>query len=163
MARAKPRELKELQGTINVTKDGKENPLKPEYGFISPPDFLSEEAKSCWDTIAPMLDRMHVIAHSDSIGMMLLCDTLAEYITLTKQVNEFDSSTYESKARSGEIVFKLRPEVRRKKELFELILKLLDRYGMTPSSRSKLEVAPAGDGDGDEFDSFMNELEPRKH
>lgn len=107
------------------------------------PDWLTPVARACWQAITPDLEGMGVLAQIDE-------NALARYCTLWARWRESEDSL----ARTGPTVelfdgegnvryVQQRPEVAIAATLSGQLTKIEAEFGMTPSSRSRIEVAPS--------------------
>jgi len=90
------------------------------------PSWLSPAGKSEWKAICPILREMKVLSASDRTTLALLCDQLAYY----RQSAETRDVTLASKLLPG-------------------IIKLCDRFGLSPSARASLTIAPVKEQEED--------------
>jgi len=111
---AKPTELKLLEGNRGHRKI-KDNP-KPDkpYEFPDPPDWLDEIGKEEWKNIGKRLFALGLLTTIDLPLFAGMCDNYSKYRTSTKRI---DRMAYFTEYRICASLF-----------------------GMSPSSRSKLEV-----------------------
>ena len=149
----KPNETKILQGTFRKDRAPKNMPL-PTYGIPEAPSFLGDDEKKVWDLLAPMLNKMGVLASSDQLALAALCDATATWQNCIKFFNNNDLY-YESKT-----ALRAHPMLRIKDQSWKTMLQLLDRFGLNPAFRSKIEARPRTRYT-DEFDDFLNSIDPK--
>lgn len=115
------------------------NVNEPVYrvGIPKCPGHLSKEAQKEWKRIAPMLDSSGVLTDADTIPLGNLCEA---YATLKKAQEQLDKTGLLVKAPSGYIMQS--PLVSIVNSSMEMVNKLCREFGMTPSSRTRLEVDP---------------------
>lgn len=149
----KPTETKILEGTFRKDR-APENLPKPNYGVPEVPPFLGDEEKIIWNQLAPMINNMGVLANSDQLALAALCDATA---TWQKCIIFFKTNDvcYESKT-----AMRIHPMLRIKDQSWKTMLQLLDRFGLNPAFRSKIE-AKTHTRDTDDFDDYLNSINPK--
>ncbi len=145
-------EQKILEG--NFRKDRMpENLPRTDYRAPKPPKYLSKEAIKVWDSLVPVLSKMGVLADSDQLALSALCDATATWQECIKYFK-----THDNIYKSGTTT-RIHPMLKIKQDAWKNMLQLMDRFGLSPSCRSKIE-ATSLKSDTDEFDDFLNSLEP---
>ena len=130
----KPTVIEEAEG-----RPGKRalNGAEPEFDRVIPdcPDHLSGEARKHWDYLAPILLRAQLLTEADQISLANLCQAYATMAAAQKLLNR------------SQIIFQTPSGYVQQSPLFsvittsmELINKLCREFGLTPSSRSRLNV-----------------------
>jgi phage terminase small subunit len=113
-------------------------------GIPEPPAGLSAEARSHWDEVVPKLVENRVAKSIDAPALTAMCEQWAEFC-IARRLKAYDIQ-----------------ERRQRQMLVNGALKawrdLAARFGMTPSDRAKLEVAP----DGEEENEFAALMQPRQ-
>jgi phage terminase small subunit len=114
----KPTALKILQGTDQPIR---RNPAeaKPQMG-TDPALSLSPDAQAFWDQYAPMLTRLGLLTEADGPSFTILCEAWAAWR------KNLRGRTYHARAAAGRDR--------------EAIIKMLDRFGMNPSARTRVSV-----------------------
>jgi P27 family predicted phage terminase small subunit len=107
--------------------------------LLTPPDFLDERAIQEWDRIAPLLAQMRVLSDVDVTALGAYCQTVSMYVQCQLAIREHGLVTPQGKSR-GEVVIaaKCLSEIRA----------FSAEYGLTPSSRSRMDMkqlVPGGD------------------
>lgn len=132
--KSKPTALKELEGNPGKRGLNKKEP-KPEKGIPNCPKHLKGDARMEWNRITQELNKLGVIAKIDRAALAICCTAWADYVkacnTLVKQGEVIITDTggaYQN------------PWVAIKKRSMEQIAKFYAEFGMTPSSRVRLEV-----------------------
>jgi len=118
------------------------NEPRPTAGIPKMPSKLSSRARRAWRSIGPELDRMGVLTVADGTALELLCDAYAEWKD-ARQVVIVDGATYETVSKHGKMT-RTRPEVAIAADAWRRIAVMLREFGLTPSSRTKVEAAPTG-------------------
>jgi phage terminase small subunit len=115
---SKPTALKVLHGT---TRKDRANPAEPQPAPGSQPlTLLSPEARRVWKKLAPMLTRLGLLGETDAISLELLCQTYVDWHRHRKGKSYHDQAAADRNR--------------------ETLLKLLDRFGMNPSARTRVQV-----------------------
>lgn len=148
----KPTALKLLQGTLRPNRTNDREPIPP-GGIARMPEWLSDDARKWWRSIAPMLRQMNVLTVADTHALALLCDAYAEYLE-ARQVIRDEGMTYESHGARGGFMIRQRPEVAIAADAFRRLDHMLGQFGMTPGMRSKVIAKPKDDVDP--FEEFMS-------
>ena len=135
-----PTVLKILRGTANVTRLPKEEPT-PKIRIPRPPPHVQGEALAEWKRISKKLHKLKLLTAIDGTALAAYCieyerwadanDKLRAHGTIGKTKNgQFIQSPYLCVANRASC------EMR----------KWLIEFGMTPSSRSRVDVTPLPDG-----------------
>ena len=132
----KPTALKALQGTTRPDRTPKNEP-KP-GGHAEPPDFLTAEALTECDRLAPELEAIGLLTVADPSVFSVYCQAWADYKKLTVQLNEMASWTWQS----GKGYRQQVPEISMRRECWTRLKEAGSRLGLDPSSRSGLHVEP---------------------
>jgi P27 family predicted phage terminase small subunit len=134
---SKPTHLKKLGGTLQPSRTNPNEPI-PDVALGLPPDWLTPTAKEYWEEIGGLLLQMKVISYGDTAAMALLCDVLAQWVsvrvTLTKRGRVYELLT------PGGKVYRARPEVAMEADLWRRAKAMLTEFGLTPASRSKVSA-----------------------
>jgi P27 family predicted phage terminase small subunit len=117
--------------------------------LLTPPDFLDERALEEWDRIAPLLANLRVLTDADITALGAYCQTVSMYVLCQKAIREHGLVTPQGKSR-GEVVIaaKCLSEMRA----------FSAEFGLTPSSRSRMDMKQLLPGDNAE-DQLENLLE----
>ena len=91
------------------------------------------------------------MAIGDSLALELLVDAYSEYRG-AREVIMAHGPTYETKGRHG-LQVKKRPEVSVAADAWNRIAKMLPEFGLTPSSRTRVESLPSSEYD--ETEEFL--------
>ena len=120
--------------------DQRGNEPEPAKGRVSCPDWLSREAKAEWKRIAPELKKTGVLAMIDRAMLAAYCQTWGDYYAATKAVAK-DGTTFTTP--QGYIA--KNPMVTVLNEARSALLRYASEFGLTPSSRAKLDVDVASE------------------
>ena len=138
--RPKPTDLKRLQGNPGKRRLPENEPeLLP--GTLVPPDWLKGEALEFWDELVPILDEMGILSTSDRLALAALCSAFGDY-RAASEILEREGLTYEKTTAAGKVTVKPRPEISIRNDAFRRMTSMLGEFGLTPSSRSRVNVNP---------------------
>lgn len=132
----KPSKLKLLQGTFRKDRSPKNEPKPQPIRSLRPPGGLSAAGRKVWKEIAPELARIGVLANVDREMFAVWCEARADWLwaqdTLKKQGKVI-------KTPNGHL--QAHPALTIKRQSADLMRKLGAEFGLTPSARTKIEVA----------------------
>lgn len=133
-----PTEIKKQRGTLRQDRVNNNEPKLP--CVIPPiPTWLSEDGQKAFSELSTLLHDMSVLTQADEFALTLLCDSYSEYKKAKEVVNEL-GSTMEVTSREGNSKSVIRPEVQIANQSFVRIFQLLKEFGLTPSSRAKVNA-----------------------
>ena len=131
-----PTELKKQRGTLRKDRMNENEPKLP--SVIPPiPTWLSEDGQKAFSELSNLLHDMSVLTQADELALTLLCDAYSEYKRAKEVVNEL-GATMEVTSREGNSKSVIRPEVQIANQSFVRVFQLLKEFGLTPSSRAKV-------------------------
>ena len=132
----KPRALREIEGN-----PGKRplNPREPQPAVKRPrcPAYLDADARREWRRLVPILERMRVLTEADDIALANLCQ---QYALLQEAQIKLKKTGLLIKTRSGYI--QQSPLVAIISTTVDQVNKLCREFGLTPSSRTRIQVEP---------------------
>ena len=133
-----PTELKKQRGTLRKDRLNENEPKLP--SVIPPiPTWLSEDGQKAFSELSTLLHDMSVLTQADELALTLLCDAYSEYKKAKEVVNEL-GATMEVTSREGNSKSVIRPEVQIANQSFVRVFQLLKEFGLTPSSRAKVNA-----------------------
>ncbi|MGJ8680506.1 phage terminase small subunit P27 family [Paraglaciecola sp.] len=141
-----PTVLKLIKGNPGKRAINKNEP-KPERGIPKCPAHLDTKAKTAWKKLCQRLDQMGVLTLADEYALEILCSVYARIRDLQKAVKKYGCTTYETTSTAGDMTVKAYPEVAQLEKAESLFRSYLTEFGLTPSSRTKLEINPDKDPD----------------
>ncbi|MHC4222602.1 MAG: phage terminase small subunit P27 family [Planctomycetota bacterium] len=113
---------------------------KPEPGRPRCPKWLDSHAKATWKHVVPLLERMGVLTRIDRNALVRYCVLWARW----RKAEEFlrdHGETHVVKDAQGQVKgLRPYPQVRMANQIAEQLLRLEQQFGMTPSSRTRIEV-----------------------
>ena len=130
----KPTAIKLIHGSRD--RHNNKNEPKP-TGMATMPEWLNPEARSCWETLAPELEAIGVLTDVDANAFAVYCTAYAEMIEAEAELIR-DGKTQITKdgfKRSS-------PWLSIRNEAHKRLQQIGGQFGLTPASRSKIEVMP---------------------
>ena len=119
------------------------------------PQWLSKEAKREFRRLAKVLDEVGMLTAVDGLALAALCEEWATYVWAQKQLAQH-GHTYEYTNKFGATNVSPRPEVAIARNAFLAVKAMCAEFGLTPSSRGRIELPDAGPGSGDSYEEFLN-------
>ena len=150
-----PTELKKQRGTLRKDRLNENEPKLP--SVIPPiPTWLSEDGQKAFSELSNLLHDMSVLTQADELALTLLCDAYSEYKRAKEVVNEL-GATMEVTSREGNSKSVIRPEVQIANQSFVRVFQLLKEFGLTPSSRAKVNaIENQGNTPDVKIENFFN-------
>ena len=116
------------------------NEAQPELGVPEPPGDLSEQARQYWATYAEPLADMRVLTVADQAALALLCEATATFWESMAQVRKTGLII-----KMGDKGYAQRnPFLTEANSAQKQVLALLTEFGLTPSSRTRVQTAEPG-------------------
>jgi len=134
------------------------NPNEPVLPSIIPPipSWLSEDGQKAFSELSTLLHDMSVLTQADELALTLLCDAYSEYKSAKEIVNSL-GATVEIMSREGNSKPTIRPEVQIANQAFVRVFQLLKEFGLTPSSRAKVNAIENASSTPDvKIENFFN-------
>lgn len=117
---------------------------RPEPLRSPPPEFLSDRARQAWNDLAPVLDRVGVLAETDAAALVGLCEAYADLQEARAALAE-GKRFYTTTTPAGDTMIRPHPALAAASDADRRFRAWLVEFGMTPSARSR--VAAAGSDD----------------
>ena len=134
-----PTAIKLARGTARSRR--KDEPKPPADKIVMPPH-LGEVAQAKWKELLPLLEAVRVMTDADVEALARYCDTY-EWWLATRAILKKDGCTYPILNDGGEVKYiAQRPEVSIAHKLATQLRQLEQDFGLNPSARSSLSVAP---------------------
>ena len=133
-----PTEIKRQRGTL---RDDRTNPNEPQSPLAIPPvpTWLSEEGQKSFVELSTLLHDMSVLTQANEVSLTLLCDAYGDYKQAKEVINTL-GPTQDVTSREGHTKSIQRPEVVIANQAFVRVFQLLKEFGLTPSSRAKVNA-----------------------
>lgn len=161
-----PTELKVLSGTYRPDRAPKNEPKPPApEGLPAAPPYFDAVAKKEWNRLGPTLLWLKMLTVADLVAFETYCLTYSRLIAATKSLKKAKGMFYEYTNKANAKNYVVRPEVSVIQKESLLIKVLCAEFGLTPSSRGRMEapeIIPPGGAPPtktekkDTFEGFMN-------
>lgn len=121
-------------------RDNGKSSLTPSSNKPIPPEYLSVRAKEIFIDFVDRIDELHPASETDLEAIILYANNKEEleWHELTLRT---EGVVYEVPSLYG-VTLKARPEVAMLKQCKDLQLKILKEFGLSPSSRKNIKIAP---------------------
>lgn len=141
-----PTSLKVVGGTDRADRRNGNEPEPDLLDHLEPPEHLEPRSAEVWRELAPMLRRVGLLTVLDVLALEMLCDSVADY-RLSRQQRGDKLVAYSGKSGSQMLSQYLVAGLASSKRAESLMVK----FGMDPSSRSRIMINPQSDlfGAGD--------------
>tara|TARA_Y100000114_G_C11760878_1_gene329621 strand:- start:3754 stop:4227 length:474 start_codon:yes stop_codon:yes gene_type:complete len=153
-----PTEIKKQRGTLRADRVNDKEPQLESYKPAIP-NWLDEEGKSAFVDLSNILFDMKVLTKADKLALELLSDAYSEYKKAKDVISKL-GQTQEVTSREGNTKTMLRPELQIANQSFVRIFQLLKEFGLTPSSRAKVNALEnQGNSTDVRIENFFNNNE----
>lgn len=132
-----PTRLKVLKGTAQPCRTNPREP-RPEVVALDPPEYLGTTARAEWRRKAEVLARMGVLTEGDDAALAAYCQAFERFVEAEGKLRQ---SGLLIKTTGGNVI--QNPLVGIANRAMELMHKFLGEFGLTPSSRTRLQAPPA--------------------
>lgn len=139
--RPKPTKILELNNSWRKDKNKREP--KPDSLHRYPaPAWLKKNAKDAWHKLEPILNSVGLLTVADVPAFERYCVLWGRWRELEEFIKK-NGQTYTVKDKSGKkvIEYKAYPHVLRAERLAQILVRLEEQFGLTPSSRSRIELS----------------------
>jgi len=117
---------------------------------VVPPVELNKEAAEEWNAVVNLLQTEKIISDLDKKMLMVYCTEMAKYWEYSRQL-EAESALLELKDKKGVVVnYMKNPLCDLANKALDNATKIATQFGLTPLSRTKLEVKEKPDDDSPE-------------
>jgi P27 family predicted phage terminase small subunit len=149
----KPTELKVLTGNpgkrplpINEPKP------KPIVNQIDPPAWLNDHGVVTWRRLFPVLKNINLITEADIESFTMLCQSYGVWVESEIALKNGRTDTYTNKGNNENEVEHPLSKIAQK--AFERYKSLCTEFGLTPASRSRIQVT--GQEEADEMEQLLS-------
>ncbi len=137
-----PTAVLKLRGSTLVTKAREAREVKGPAGKPSCPKWLDAEAKAAWKHVVPLLVGMGVLTKIDGNALARYCRLWSRWRRAEAFLEE-KGEMYTLRDDDGNVkCFQQWPQVAIANRLAQQLTRLEGEFGMTPSARARLQVAP---------------------
>lgn len=150
----KPTELKVLTGNPGKRPLPENEPKpKPIVGQVEPPEFLNVYAAKTWERLFPVLKNINLITEADLESFTMLCQSYGVWVECEVTFKELGRlNNYTNKGGNENEVEHPLSKIGQK--AFERYKSLCTEFGLTPASRSRIQVA--GQEEPDEMEQLLS-------
>ncbi len=121
---------REQSGNAGKRRPKADAPSIPLATAPQPPDWLSDRGKQVWREIAPDLVARNVLTAADQPALGLLCQSWDDFHQHSAEIQNSGHSGFTDKGYEY-----TRPAVQLKAKAMDLIIRLSQRFGLTPMDR----------------------------
>jgi len=133
--KSRPTKIKILEGEPNKDRINKHEPV-PRHNETTCPRHLIREARNEWNRIYPELQTMGLMSKIDRVALAAYCQTYGRWVKYEKIIAE-KGELY--KTQKGNVITS--PALWVANKALEQMHKFLTEFGMTPASRSRINVS----------------------
>lgn len=148
----KPTNMKIMEGNPGRRPLNGNEPI-PTSEHIECPDWLEDYAKEEWARVEPILLGMGILTDADVSALAAYCQAYARWRKAEEFVSRYGSTF---KTPSGYI--QQIPEVNIATANMKIMQQFCSEFGLTPSSRSRMDVKAAQKGNANSSDGIMMKL-----
>ena len=123
-----------------------DEPAPDRLADLTPPECLSDAAKLKWAELAPLLRDLGVLTVADRDALSLLAESWARWAEAERRIRVHGLVVT---AGPGSSVPMISPYLSIARHAQREVSRLLEQFGCTPSSRSRVSAVPATAPDGD--------------
>lgn len=153
--KSKPTILKVLQGNPGKRPLNKKEAM-PAATMPDCPSHLSDRARREWARTGPILNRIGLLTEADKAAFAAYCVAYARWADAEEQLIKHGLLVkYPSKVAEGQFVLQQSPMLGIANRSMDQMKSFLSEMGMTPSSRSRIQVDMGGSQAGDGFQAFL--------
>ena len=131
----KPTEQKRLAGNPGCRPLNENEPPSLD-GVPEPPEIIQGEARAEWYRVCADLKAMGILSQADRPALAAYCNCWAQFVDLA---DKYDKTGALHKAMNGKVT--RNPLFGMLRETREELRKLATEFGLTPSSKSRLQVS----------------------
>lgn len=143
-----PTHLQILRGNPGKRRVNEREP-RPNQAVPKCPRWLDATARRAWRELGAVLDEMRVITLADAMALELLCTAYADYRAASAAIARH-GMTYACETEFSTII-RIRPEVLQAANAWRRVKVMLQEFGLTPASRSKVSADTIPDDPLEEF------------
>jgi P27 family predicted phage terminase small subunit len=137
-----PTPILKLRGSRRATRKREAAEVHGPAGTPDPPDWLDDDARKAWDELVPMLEGMGVLTRIDGNALARYCRLWVRWRKMETFIQE-KGEMYPLRNDDGNVkCFVQWPQVAIANKLAQQLTRLEQEFGMTPSARARIQVAP---------------------
>ena len=137
-----PTPILKLRGSRRATRKREAAEVRGPAGTPDPPDWLDDDARNGWDELVPLLEGMGVLTRIDGNALARYCRLWVRWRKMEAFIQE-KGEMYPLRNDDGQVkCFVQWPQVAISNKLAQQLTRLEQEFGMTPSARARIQVAP---------------------
>jgi len=137
-----PTPILKLRGSKRVTKTRERHEVSGPTGTPDCPEWLDDDARKAWEELVPLLEGMGVLTRIDGNALARYCRLWARWRKAEAFIQE-KGEMYPLRGDDGKVkCFQQWPQVAIAHKLAQQLTRLEQEFGMTPSARARLQLAP---------------------
>lgn len=140
-----PDHLKVVTGTFRPDRKPQAPHMPLQHGLPDAPAWLSARASQIFEEVGAIILDMNLMTIGDGVMLAMLASRIEEVEACTAVIEDLGRS-YAVKMKSGDTMFRARPEVAMRNDALRHAQSLLVEFGLSPAARAK--VTPAGGDKG---------------
>jgi len=149
----KPTELKVLMGNPGKRPLPENEPKpKPIMDKVEPPAFLNDHAIKTWERLFPVLKSINLITEADIESFTILCQSYGIWVECETSLKNGRTDEYTNKGGNKNEIEHPLSKIAQK--AFERYKSLCTEFGLTPASRSRIQVT--GQEEADEMEQLLS-------
>lgn len=148
----KPTAQRILEGNPGKRPIRGDEPQPRHLNFVTPPSHMTDRGKQVWLRLADEMARIGLLTCVDVDEFERYCELRAAWEQARDDIQERGMVVTHVNKRDAEKCGTLNPSFRAFRDLGPEIGKLADRFGLTPSARTRIRVDQPESGDLDEFE-----------
>ena len=138
-----PTAVLKLRGSTLVTKRRQTSEAQGPSGTPDRPDWLNDVAKATWDDLVPILEGMGVLTRADGNALARYCRLWSRWRKAEAFIDE-KGDMFPLRGDDGKVkCFQQWPQVAIAHKLAQQLTRLEQEFGLTPSARARIQLAPA--------------------
>jgi len=139
-----PTPVLKLRGSTLATKRREQLEAKGPAGVPDCPDWLDEQTRQVWDQLVPLLEGMGVLTRVDGNALSRYCRLWTRWRKAEAFIDD-KGEMYPLKDDKGAVkCFMQWPQVAIAHKLAQQLTRLEQEFGMTPASRTRIQVEHHG-------------------
>jgi len=109
------------------------------------PEYFSKEQKKQWQYFSEMFFRLNVLTETDAVALEMLVVQYTKWRVLEEKANNLESNKYATYNRLSS-------------DAYKNLLKMLSKFGMTPTDRARIGIEKSKKNDIDNYRNRKKEI-----
>lgn len=150
----KPTSIRAMEGNPGKRPLNENEPQCFEPAPKSPPKWMDKIAQKEYKRAWALLDSMGLLTACDKAALEAYCDAYSTMVKCAEIVNQ-KGFVYKMKTNTGQDYLQQLPHVNIKNQAMSLIRQFCQEFGMTPSSRSRLNIKKDAPEEDDPMEALL--------